>query len=133
MTTIINDWITLNVLKNGIQVQRKFAGLDTKINEIDNSVEYCYIKYFQRELYPNGEVIKTEEKCYSLEDLPEFINNEDNWKMDSLPVLTGFINTLGYTGIIDPARETLENYEILPVNVENIYPLKRDTRDKIIL
>ena len=84
-------------------------------------------------MYPNGEVIKTEEKCYSLEDLPEFINNEDNWKMDSLPILTGFIDTLGYTGIINPARETLENYEILPVDAENIYPLKRDTRNKIIL
>lgn len=36
MTTINNNWITLSELRNGVQVQRKFAGLDTKISLEDN-------------------------------------------------------------------------------------------------
>jgi hypothetical protein len=48
-----------------------------------------------------------------------------------LAVLSGFINNLGYPGIINPARETLENVVILPINVENGYPLRRDTREVI--
>jgi len=43
--------------------------------------------------------------------------------------LGGLINNLGYPGIINPARETLENVLILPLNVENGYPLRRDTRE----
>jgi hypothetical protein len=127
MTTINNDWITLSVLRNGVQVQRKFAGLDTKIST-DNEVEKCLVKYWERELYPNGEVIKTEEKYYKLEDLSAQDVGETQ-QMLPLPVLSGFVNNLGYPGIINPARETLENVLILPVNVENGYPLRRDTRE----
>ena len=126
MTTINNDWITLSELRNGVRVQRKFAGLDTKISLEDN-VEKCFVKYYERELYPNGEIIKTEEKYYSLEDLATQDVNDTQY-MAALPVLSGFINNLGYPGIINPARETLENVIILPVKVENGYPLRRDTR-----
>lgn len=126
ITTINNNWITLSELRNGIQVQRKFAGLDTKISLEDN-VEKCFVKYWERELYPNGEVIKTEEKYYKLEDLASQDVGESQY-MEPLAVLSGFINKLGYPGIVNPSRETLENTSILPVNVENGYPLKRDTR-----
>lgn len=127
MTTINNDWITLSVLRNGVRVQRKFAGLDTKIST-DNEVEKCLVKYWERELYPNDEVIKTEEKYYKLEDLAAQDVGETQ-QMLPLAVLSGFVNNLGYPGIINPARETLENVLILPVNVENGYPLRRDTRE----
>jgi len=128
METIINnEWITLSELRNGVTVQRKFAGLDTKIS-IDDNVEKCFVKYWERELYPNGEVIKTVEKYYSLEDLASQDVGETK-EMAPLAVLSGFINQLGYPGIINPARETLENVIILPVNVENGYPLRRDTRE----
>jgi hypothetical protein len=129
MTQINNNWITLSELRNGVQVQRKFAGLDTKIS-IDDSVERCFVKYWERELYPNGEVIKTEEKYYKLEDLASQDVGETQ-QMLPLAVLSGFVNNLGYPGIINPARETLENVVILPVNVENGYPLRRDTREVI--
>jgi len=129
ITTINNDWITLSELRNGVQVQRKFAGLDTKIS-VDNTVEKCFVKYWERELYPNGEVIKTEEKYYKLEDLASQDVGETQ-QMLPLAVLSGFVNNLGYPGIINPARETLENVLILPVNVENGYPLRRDTREVI--
>lgn len=128
-TTITNNWITLSELRNGVQVQRKFAGLDTKIS-LDDNVEKCFVKYWERELYPNGEVIKTVEKYYSLEDLASQDVGETK-EMAPLAVLSGFINQLGYPGIINPARETLENVIILPVNVENGYPLRRDTREVI--
>jgi len=130
MTQINNNWIMLSELRNGVQVQRKFAGLDTKIS-IDDSVERCFVKYWERELYPNGEVIKTEEKYYKLEDLASQDVGETQ-EMLPLAVLSGFINNLGYPGIINPARETLENVVILPVTVENGYPLRRDTREKLL-
>lgn len=126
MTTINNNWITLSILRNGVTVQRKFAGLDTKISLEDN-VEKCFVKYWERELYPNGEVNKVEEKYYKLEDLASQDVGETQ-EMAPLAVLSGFIAQLGYPGIINPARETLENVVILPINVENGYPLRRDTR-----
>lgn len=126
MAKVNNDWITLSVLRNGVQVQRKFAGLDTKIST-DDEIEKCLVKYWERELYPNGEVIKTEEKYYKLEDLAAQDVGETQ-QMLPLAVLSGFVNNLGYPGIINPARETLENIIILPLNVENGYPLRRDTR-----
>lgn len=126
MTTINNEWITLSELRNGVRVQRKFAGLDTKISLEDN-VEKCFVKYWERELYPNGEVIKIEEKYYKLEDLA-FQDVGETQYMAPLDVLSGFIDKLGYPGIINPSRETLENIIILPLNVENGYPLRRDTR-----
>lgn len=126
MTTINNNWITLPEKRNGVDVQRKFAGLDTKIS-IDDNVERCFVKYWERELYPNGEVNKIEEKFYKLEDLASQDVGENQY-MAPLSVLSGFVNSLGYPGIINPARETLENIVILPLFVENGYPLRRDTR-----
>lgn len=126
ITKINNEWITLSEKRNGVVVQRKFAGLDTKISLEDN-VEKCFVKYYERELYPNGEINKTEEKYYSLEDLASQDVGETKY-MEPLAVLSGFINNLGYPGIINPARETLENITTLPLTVQNGYPLKRDTR-----
>jgi len=51
MATINNEWITLSEKRNGVDVQRKFGGLDTDISE-DNTVLYCNVKYWERELYP---------------------------------------------------------------------------------
>lgn len=134
MAQIINEWITLVEQRNGVTVQRKFAGLDTEIN-LNNEVIKCFVKYWERELYPNNEIIKTEQKYYSLEDLSYTEITIENilYSMEPLSVLGGFINNLGYPGIINPARETLTNCEILPVTVENGYPLRRDTRTKINL
>jgi len=126
-TTINNEWITLSEMRNGVTVQRKFAGLDTIVT-IENEVERCHVKYWERELYPTGEVIRTELKFYKLEDLASQDVGETQ-QMLPLAVLSGFINNLGYPGIINPARETLENVVILPVTVENGYPLRRDTRE----
>lgn len=134
-TFINNEWITLTEQRNGVNVQRKFAGLDTFIND-NNEVLFCRIKYWERELYPNGSVIKTELKFYSLEDL-EYTEIEIDGilkYMDPLPVLSGFINQLGTPYIIEPARDTIENTVILPLTSVNGYPLRRDTRptyDKI--
>ena len=130
-TQISNNWIVLDTQRNGVDIQRKFAGLETYINEFDE-VEYCRVKYWEREMYPNGDVIKTELKWYSLEDLPYTeVDVEGILKyMDELPVLSGFIAQLGSPGIISPARETLANTVILPVTTTNGYPLRRDTRVK---
>ena len=128
-TLTTNDWITLPDTYKGVTIQRKFAGLDTYINE-DDDVEYCLIKYWQRQLYPNGDVIKTELKSYSLQDLPYTeLEVEGVMKyMDALPVLTGFITTLGDPFIVTPARDTIENATLLPITSLNGYPLRRDTR-----
>jgi hypothetical protein len=145
MTIINNEWITLTeevdgqvvpILYKGsreIIVQRKFAGLNTEIAEDDNSVIFCYIGYYQRELYPNGDVLRSEKKWYSLQDLTETINDVEGWKQEALAVLTGFINNLGYPGIINPARDTLMNHVILPVDSANGYALRNYTREKLPL
>lgn len=127
--TINNEWITLDTQRNGLTVQRKFAGLDTVILE-DDTVDYCKVSYYERELYTNGEVNKLFIKTYELQDLSETVNDTEGWRMEELAVLTGFINNLGYNGIINPARLTLANTTILGVNVPNGYPLHRDTREK---
>lgn len=134
MATINNEWITLTEKRNGVNVQRKFGGLDTDISE-DNVVLYCYVKYWERELYPNGAVIKTEKKWYALENLAytELEIDEKPYYMEALAVLDGFINTLGYNGIINPCRDTLENIVILPLDSTNGYPLRKNTRSKIAI
>jgi hypothetical protein len=132
MATINNDWITLTEKRNGVDVQRKFGGLDTDISE-NNEVLYCNVKYWERELYPNGEVIKTEKKWYSLENLSytEVEIDGKPYYMEALAVLDGFINSLGYSGIINPSRDTLDSTIILPLNSPNGYPLRKNTRNKI--
>lgn len=131
-TTINNDWITLAEQRNGVTVQRKLAGLDTKIS-VDNLVEYCYVKYWERELYPNGEAIKTELKSYRLMDLDETINDVEGWRMDAKPVLSGFVQNLGNPYIIGPARQTLADVATLMLTAPDRYELHKDTRPKINL
>jgi len=126
---VTNDWITLAEQRNGLTVQRKFGGLATDILE-DNTVGYLAISYFERELYPNGEVNKVFKKTYELQDLAEMINDVEGWRMDELLVLTSFIETLGYPAIINPARATLANLVDLSLTAPNAYPLHRDTREK---
>lgn len=132
-TTIENEWITLSEKRNGITVQRKAGGIYPLIN-VDDTVEYCKVYYWERELYPNGEVIKTERKWYTLEDLAYTEITIDNvvYAMQPLAVLTGFVQSLGKSYIIGPCRDTLENTTILPLDVENGYPLRRDTRPKTV-
>lgn len=132
MTTITNTWQTLEVQKNGVTVQRKFAGLNTQIT-VEDEVKFCRINYWYRELYPNNEVIKTELKSYTLQDLAESVETREDgvYKQSALAVLTGFVNNLGYAGIINPALDTLANHIILPIDAEEGYPLRRDTREWI--
>jgi hypothetical protein len=132
MSTITNPWITLSEQRNGVNVQRKFAGLDTLVNENDE-VTHCIVKYWYRELYPNNEPIKTTLRSYTLKDLAETVNDVEGWKQEPLPVLSGFIQALGMPGIVEPARETLENHIVLPIDHEEGYPLRRDTREKLPL
>ena len=124
-----NEWISLNVTKNGLVVERKYAGLDT-LSDTDNKVLYCTIKYWERELYPNGQISKEFLKTYSLQDLPRVDFTEDNIAKyrDELLVLTGFIVNLGQPAIVNPVRDTLDNTTILPLDHEENYPLRRDTR-----
>lgn len=124
--TINNAWITLTEKRNGIDVMRKFAGIHADI-DLDNKVTNCSINYWERELYPNGEIIKTELKTYTLENLAETDIDEVHY-MASLNVLDGFINTLGYNGIINPARQTLSTLGVLPLNAGFNYPLHLNTR-----
>lgn len=105
---------------------RKFAGIHTDI-DLDNKVTNCSINYWERELYPNGEVLKTELKTYTLENLSE-TDVDDTHYMASLNVLDRFINTLGYNGIINPARQTLANIGVLPLDINQLYPLHLNTR-----
>jgi hypothetical protein len=133
-TKINNAWLTMSEQRNEVDVQRAFAGLNVRVQEPDEDtksiVDLCLISYWERELYPNGEQIKVQMKSYSLQDLSETIDDENGWKQEALLVLTGFVKSLGYNGIINPTRSTLSNIEILPLNAEDNYPLHRDTRVK---
>lgn len=131
ITTINNNWITISEQRNGVDVQRKFAGLDTFINEA-NEVQYCHVKYWEREMYPNSEVIKTELKYYTLEDLAytEVTINNILYGMEPKAVLSGFVQALGDPYIIGPARQTLADMNIFPPSVPNGYPLHLNTRVK---
>lgn len=132
--TVNNPWITLQEKRNGVDVQRKYAGHMNRINHADNSVQFCIVEYWERELYPNGLPIKTELKTYRLENLSytEVEENGQLYYMEALPVLDGFIAQLGQPFIVDAARETLMNHITLPLNAEPNYPLRRDTREKIL-
>lgn len=123
---INNEWITLEEQRNEVTIMRKFAGIHADIN-IDNEVTSCLINYWERELYPNGAILKTELKTYKLENLSETDIDETHY-MASLNVLDSFINTLGYNGIINPARQTLSTLGVLPLNAGFNYPLHLNTR-----
>ena len=124
--TINNEWIIMPEQRNGVDVMRKFAGIHADI-DLDNKVTNCSINYWERELYPNGEILKIELKTYTLENLAVTDIGNTHY-MDSLNVLDGFINTLGYNGIINPARQTLATLGVLPLNVNSPYPLHLNTR-----
>lgn len=126
IATINNEWITLTEKRNGVDVLRKFAGLHTDIN-LDNEVTGCIVNYWERELYPNGEVLKTELKSYKLENLAE-TDIDDTHYMAELNVLNGFIAQLGQPAIINPARQTLNSLLHLPLDAPNGYPLHLNTR-----
>lgn len=134
MTQINNGWITLSEQRNQVTVQRAFAGLDTRVSQPNNQgnseVNHCILYYWERELYPNNEVIKTELKNYILSDLDytEEIINDILMAADPLPVLTGFVNSLGYDGIINPSRDTLSSLTALPLDVDNGYLLRSRNR-----
>lgn len=141
-TILANDWISLNETRKGATVQRKYAGLDTLCDE-NNKVLYCIVKYWERELYPNGEPIKTVLRSYTLTDLerqewidtPAVMDGENvvtpavvKYRDERL-VLTDFVNALGNRYIIVPARQTIQTLSVLPLEHEEGYPLHRDTRE----
>lgn len=135
-TTINNEWITLAEQRNGVDIQRAFAGIYPMVSEPENGVsivKQCIVYYWERELYPNGKPIKTSLRNYVLEDLAETINDIEGWKMEELLVLSGFVQNLGYPGIINPARETLAGEIALSVGAPDGYELHKETRPKINL
>lgn len=139
-TTINNGWITLTEKKkgttpeNGITIQRASKALNTDWSEPDENgksiVLSCVISYYQRELYPNGDVIKTELKTYKLEDLASQDVGETEY-MEPMAVLSGFVAQLGQPAIVNKILSTLSNSTVLPIDAEDNYPLNRDTRPKL--
>ena len=141
-TILVNEWITLSETRKGATVQRKYAGLDTLCDE-ENKVLHCIVKYWERELYPNGDQSKIFLKSYVLTDLdkqewidtPAVTDGDGNITVPAIEkyreekkVLTGFINSLGNNYIIGPTRQTIQTLEILPLEIADGYPLHRDTR-----
>ena len=141
-TIIVNEWIVLSETRKGATIQRKYAGLDT-LTDDSNKVLYTTIKYWERELYPNGEPIKTVLKSYTLSDLERkewidtaaVLDSENNVitpaivkYQNQLLVLSGFVASLGNPYIIAPARATIADLSKLPLDHEEGYPLHRDTR-----
>lgn len=126
MTNISNEWITLSQQRNGLDVQRKFAGLNVSVNEV-NTVEYCQVFYWERESYPNGEVNKVFKKHYSLVDIPEVshLDENENLIIDSpaKPILSGFISQFGQNAIVNPSRETISNLLKIELNEVDGYVL----------
>lgn len=139
-----NEWHPMGKTPNGLDFFRKWASLNTKI-DINNVVEFCKVGYYEKVLYPNGDELSLREVTYSLADLPrrewwvETTDLDADGKpikvvekyMEALPVLTGFINSLGSPYIVQPALQTIQNLELLPYGHEEQLPLKRDTRPLI--
>ena len=136
-TVLTNDWITLSETRKGATVKRKFAGLDTLCN-VENVMQYCKVKYWEAEFYPNGEISKQFLRSYSLTDLEriewtENIGTEETPNIvikfrNELKVLSSFIASLGNPYIVSPTRNTIQTLSILPLEHEEGYPLHRDTR-----
>lgn len=128
---IKNEWITYpNKTFNGLSVQR-CAGppvFDWSTPDADGySVPTVKIKYFFRELYPNGEVNKEYEKTYTLENLAETDIDATHF-MPALNVLDSFIASLGQNAIVNPILSTLGDVNVLPFDSPNDYPLHLNTR-----
>lgn len=129
-TTIINPWITLSEKRKGVTVQRKMGGIHAPIN-VNDEVEFCQIMYWERELYPNGDIIKCEKKSYLISDLAETVT--ETYRINANPVLTNFLNNLGYPYIINPARLTLADLNVLLIDVPDNYELHSLTGTQILL
>jgi len=135
-----NAWITLDEKKkgttpeNGITVQRASKSLNAVWGKPDANgksiVTSCLLSYYERELYPNGDVIKESEKNYVLENLARQDVGETK-EMLPLAVLDGFIAALGQAQIVDKINATLADTSKLPIDVENNYQLHRDTREVV--
>jgi hypothetical protein len=150
-TTIANEWLTLvetiegvitPVTRNGLIVQRKYAGINSLCDE-NNVILHNILSYYERELYPNGEQNKIALKSYSIIDLEkqewietQAVINEEGIEItpavikyrNELLCLTGFLASWGVDKIVTPVRDTLINLAKLPLNIEDKYPLHRDTR-----
>lgn len=136
ITEINNSWITLTEQFKGVDVQRAFGGLHAMVGEPSNDksvVTGCRVFYWERELYPNGDVIKTSLKSYTLTDLAETVNDAEGWKMEAKLVLTGFVQSLGDPYIIGPARITLADAEVLMLGAPEGYELHKETRPHVQL
>lgn len=124
---VTNEWVVLPTQYEGLNVRRKFAGIQAMI-DIDNNIEYINISYHQQFYTSTDYVVKTELKTYKLMNLTE--STEDNFLYEATKTLDYFYQTVGQGTIIGPVNTTLSNETVLPVNVENDYPLHRDTRNK---
>ena len=125
---VTNEWVVLETTYEGLNVRRKFAGINANV-DIEDNIDFIEISYYQQFYTNTNFVVKTELKTYTLNNLTECI--EDNFQYEATSTLEYFYNNIGKNAIIKPVNDTLLNETILPVNIENNYPLHRDTRNKI--
>ena len=127
---IENEWVLLPNKFEGLNVKRKFAGINANV-DIDNNINTIIISYYQQLVTDTDYVVKTEIKTYTLNNLSESTN--DGYLYEATFTLEYFYNAIGKNAIIGPVNETLLNDNILPISVENGYPLHRDTRNKTVI
>ena len=127
---IENEWVLLPNKFEGLNVKRKFAGINANV-DIDNNINTIIISYYQQLVTDTDYVVKTEIKTYTLNNLSESIN--DGYSYEATNTLEYFYNAIGKNAIIGQVNETLLNDTILPISVENGYPLHRDTRNKTVI
>lgn len=128
-----NAWenIPSTVTIEGLLVQRCSHSIypvwDKPDNDGYSEVIQMIVTYYQRELYPTGEICKEYKKTYTLENLAE-TDIDDTHYMPALNVLDIFIASLGQNSIVNPILQTLANTTILPLNAPDNYPLHLNTR-----
>lgn len=127
---IENEWVILPNKYEGLNVRRKFAGLNATV-DIDNNINKILISYYQQLYTDTDYVVKTELKTYTLNNLTE--SSIDGYLYEATNSLEYFYNDIGKNAIINPVNDTLNNAIILPVDIEDYYPLHRDTRNKTII
>lgn len=127
---IENEWVILPNKYEGLNVRRKFAGINANV-DIDNNINNIIITYYQQLYTDRDYVVKTEYKTYTINNLDEAVI--DGYSYEATMALEYFYNTIGKNAIIKPVNDTLLNNIILPVNVEDYYPLHRDTRNKTVI
>jgi hypothetical protein len=131
MTTITNEWIPMVDQYNGINVERKFCGINCEV-DVNNNVIKCDVKIWQRELYPNGTESKCYQKIYTLQDLVDEDCDNDTMTMKALAVLSGYIASVGLPYIINPVRTSIADLVKLPFNFPDGYPINKETREKVV-